>query len=141
MTMSGPVVPTFVDTTPLNAPYWQSLADGRLSYQRCRNCGHAWLPARSQCPSCLQAVWEWTPASGKARLVSWVVYHHAYHESFAARLPYTVAVIELDEGPRMTSNIVSAADPEKLKIDQRLFLKIESEGNGCVPRFTPVNED
>ena len=134
-------MPTFVDINPLNTPYWQSLANGRLSYQRCRSCGHAWLPARSQCPSCLQADWEWTPASGKARLISWVVYHHAYHESFAARLPYTVAVVELDEGPRMTSNVVGVGDPERLKTDQRLCLKIESEGSTCVPRFTPVDEE
>jgi uncharacterized OB-fold protein len=139
--MSGPAVSTLVDINPLNAPYWQSLANGRLSYQRCRSCGHSWLPARPQCPSCLHADWEWTPASGKARLISWVVYHHAYHESFAARLPYTVTVVELDEGPRMTSNIVGVDDPEKLKIDQRLCLKIESEGNACVPRFTPAGEE
>jgi len=128
----------FVEITPLNEPYWKSLAEGRLVYQRCRACRHAWLPARSHCPQCLSDDREWAPASGKARLVSWIVYHHAYHESVADRLPYTVAVVELDEGPRLTSNVVDAGDPEQLTIDQQLMLKIEREGDLFLPRFVPV---
>ena len=83
--------------TELTAPYWDSLQQGQLSFQKCRRCGHAWLPARTECPSCLHDDWHWAPASGRAKVVSWVVFHIAYHKAFESRLPYNVAVIELQE--------------------------------------------
>lgn len=122
----------------LNAPYWDSLTNGKLSFQRCKACGHAWLPARSECPGCLAENWQWEQAAGGAKLISWVVYHVAYHPAFANRLPYNVAVVELDEGPRLISNVVGIDDAEKLKIDQRLQLTIEDESGTAVPRFRPA---
>ncbi|MDY7546878.1 OB-fold domain-containing protein [Glaciimonas sp. CA11.2] len=122
----------------LNAPYWDSLARGTLSFQRCGCCGKAWLPARSECPGCLATDWRWEPASGSARLISWVVYHVAYHPAFENRLPYNVAVVELDEGPRLISNVVGIEDAENLKIDQPLRLVIEEENGIAVARFTPA---
>ena len=122
----------------LNTPYWDSLAEGALSFQRCDACGHAWLPARSECPSCLADHWHWEKAGGGAKLISWVVYYTAFHPAFANRLPYNVAVVELDEGPRLISNVTGVADTKTLKIDQRLRLVIENEGETAVPRFAPV---
>ena len=121
----------------LNAPYWDALAQGSLAFQRCTQCGHAWLPPRSECPACLADNYHWEKAGGDARLVSWVTYHIAYHPAFKDRLPYTVAVVELDEGPRLISNVVGIDDAPALTIDQRLRLVIEREGGTAVPRFTP----
>jgi len=123
------------ERTPLNAPYWDGLAQGRLQFQRCARCGHAWLPPRAECPTCLHDSWSWQAAHGGGRLVSWVVYHIAYHDAFADRLPYNVAVVELDEGPRLITNI---ADPEHaggLKADRRVTLSIEEEHGVSLARF------
>ena len=125
-------------TDELTRPFWDTLkASGTLTFQRCKACGNAWLPARSECPNCLAADWEREAARGGATLVSWVVYHMAYHPAFEKRLPYTVAVVALDEGPRMMSNIVGA-DPATLRIDQRLRLVVQDEDGTPVPRFTPA---
>lgn len=94
------------EVTSLTEPYWTGLAEGRLLYQRCLLCGHSWLPAREECPHCLAADPEWVQAAGTGRLISWVVYHHAAHSYFAGQLPYTVAVIELSEGPRLISRLI-----------------------------------
>jgi uncharacterized OB-fold protein len=118
----------------LSAPYWQALEEGRLVYQHCSACGNAWLPARTECPKCLAPNPQWRQASGKARLVSWVVYHHGYHEYYATKLPYNVAVVELAEGPRLISNVV---DTDKLKIDMPLALVIQREAGIALPRFAP----
>lgn len=123
--------------TELSRPFWESLGQGALTFQRCKACGHAWLPARSECPQCLADDWQREPSKGGATLVSWVVYHLAYDPAFKHRLPYTVAVVRLDEGPRMISNIVGASAAQ-LRIDQRLRLAIEDEGGLAVPRFAPA---
>jgi uncharacterized OB-fold protein len=93
------------------------------------------LPAREACPRCLGRSLTWQQASGKARLISWIVYHQAFHPSFAQRLPYTVAIVELEEGARMVSNIVGTEDPESLRIDMPLTAIIEQQGDVRVPRF------
>ncbi|HEX9275377.1 MAG TPA: OB-fold domain-containing protein [Casimicrobiaceae bacterium] len=117
-------------------PYWRALDEGRLAFQRCNACGNAWLPPRSECPRCLAADWQWVSASGVAKLVSWVVYHHGYHDYYAARLPYNVAVVELAEGPRLISNVVDASQP--LSIDMPLRLVIQREAGVALARFEPA---
>lgn len=102
---------------------------------RCKICSHAFLPAREDCPSCLSADPEWQTSSGRAKLVSWVVYHRAFHPAFADRIPYTAAIIELEEGPRLISNIIGVEDPEKLTIDEPLLVEIENDDGVYVPRF------
>jgi uncharacterized OB-fold protein len=124
------------ERTELNAPYWDSLAQGHLTFQRCRHCRHAWLPARAECPECLRADWAWEEASGRAKLVSWVVYHVAFHEWFRPKLPYNVATVELEEGPRLLGNIVG--DTTNLRIDMPLSLAIETEEGIALARFRPA---
>jgi uncharacterized protein len=120
------------EPTDLSRPFWGALRDGHLVFQRCAN-GHAFLPARRHCPACLQPDPQWERASGKGRLVSWVVYHTAYHPAFESRLPYNVALVELAEGPRLLTNIV---DPnEALVADAPVELKIEWEGDAALARF------
>ena len=121
----------------IDQPHHDGLAAGKLMFQRCSHCGNAWLPTRSECPKCLSPDYSWVAASGDAKLVSWVVYHRAFNEAFKNRVPYTVAVVQLKEGPRMISNIVGA-DPSSLKIEQALKLQIDREGDVSIPRFKPV---
>lgn len=86
--------------------YRAALDEGRMTFQRCAECGHAWLPAREECPKCWSPKWRREEASGEAKVVSWVVYHTAFDKRFAERLPYNVALVELAEGPRMITNLV-----------------------------------
>lgn len=110
------------EISALNAPYWDGLASGELRFQRCGDCSNAWLPPREQCPSCLSSNWAWTVASGRGRLVSWVVYRQSMHPAFADEIPYNVAIVELAEGPRMITNII--ADEEELDIELPVELRI-----------------
>lgn len=136
--MSDPAEQEFPapDMTGAGAHYWNELKAGRLVCQRCKACHHAWLPPRAECPKCLAASWSWENASGKAKLVSWVVYHHAYHPWFASKLPYNVSVVELAEGPRMVSNVIETG--AKLRIGMPLQLNIEREASVALARFSPV---
>jgi len=127
------------ELTDTNKPFWEGLKKGVLSYQHCKVCNHSWLPARSECPNCLEVDWKWTPATGRARLISWVVYHVAYHPAVAKKLPYNVAVVELDEGARLITNITGVQDMESLRIEQALVLSIEEEDGWSLPRFKVVS--
>ncbi|MCC6247980.1 MAG: OB-fold domain-containing protein [Rubrivivax sp.] len=122
----------------LTRPYWDALREGRLVFQRC-GCGHAWLPARHECPACLASApgnARWEPASGRGTLVSWVVYHTAYHPAFESRLPYNVALVQLEEGPRLLTNIVDGhAALTSEAADRPVELEVQWEGDLALARF------
>lgn len=99
--MSGDLQELVGELAPVEREAWNALQDGRIAFQRCRSHGHPWLPARPQCPRCLSPEWEWEEAAGGAALISWVVYHRAFHPALADFVPYAVAAVELSEGPRM----------------------------------------
>jgi uncharacterized OB-fold protein len=84
MTDGAPQLP-LPERTALSAPYWDALDAGRHTFQRCLACANAWLPPRRECPRCLSDSTEWETASGEARLISWVVYHTAFHPAFKDR--------------------------------------------------------
>ena len=101
----------------IDAAYWAALAEGRLTLQRCA-CGLCWMPPRAACPTCLGSHWTWETAHGGGHLKSWVIYHVAFHDAFRDRLPYNVALVELDEGVRLITNIV--ADNALLRAEARV---------------------
>jgi len=120
----------------LEQPALDALAQGRLLYPKCR-CGHAWLPVSPECPNCLYGDrWTWTQAGGTGTVESWVVYHVAYHPSVKDKLPYNVAIVSLDEGPRLGTNIL--APLKDIRIGLRVVLKVEFEGDAPVARFAPM---
>lgn len=115
--------------------YWAALDQGALTFQRCRACGAAQLPAREECTTCLSPELGWERAGGGAKLISWVVYHRAYHDAFKDDVPYNVAVVELDEGPRLISNIL--AETAALRIDMPLDLELGEKFGQTIPQFRP----
>ena len=124
-----------LDVDTINEAYGAALAEGRLVMQVCE-CGHRWMPPRAACSSCLGSRWTWATVQGGGRLKSWVVYHVAFHESFRERLPYNVALVELDEGPRLITNIV--ADNALLSAEAKVRFVAAREGDRVLARFELV---
>lgn len=122
------------DITEVNAPFWDGLKSGELRMQVCEN-QHRWLPARDICPHCLSSSVSFVAASGRAKVISWVIYHTAFHDAFKDRVPYNVSLIELEEGPRLISNVL--ADPSALTAEMPVSLVIQQEGDLSVARFQP----
>lgn len=125
------------DITDTNRPFWDGLRDGQLRYQECDH-GHRWLPARDFCPTCLSSDIRFVAASGRAKVLSWVIYRTAFHDAFKDRLPYNVSLIELEEGPRLMSNVL--CEPDALCGDLAVELAIEQEDALSVARFRPVDQ-
>ena len=119
-------------------PYWDGLRQNKLMIPHCQECGRHWFPPSLLCPSCNSATWSWKQASGRGRIFSYVVYHRVYHTAFADDVPYAVAVIELEEGPRMYSNVVGIP-PDKLACDMRVEVVYEPiTDTVTLPKFRPV---
>ena len=91
--------------TPLTAPYWAAARRGVILLQRCADCGAVLHPPAPVCPDGAAHELRWFEASGLGRLASCTVVTHAAHPVVQGRLPYVIALVELDEGPRVICNL------------------------------------
>lgn len=90
----------------LNQPYWDGLKARKLVMPQCDACGKIWYPPAPFCPECWSRDFSWQELSGRGKVNSWVVFHQAYFSSFKDDIPYNVAEVELEEGPRLLTNLV-----------------------------------
>jgi uncharacterized OB-fold protein len=106
--------------------------------QHCGPCAAAYFPPSPYCPRCLSDEVEWKAASGRGRLHTYLIAHRPA-PGFEAEVPYAIAIVELDEGPRMMSNIVGIPNtPEHLVLDMELRVTFEPRGDDMkVPVFGP----
>ncbi|MGA9005898.1 MAG: Zn-ribbon domain-containing OB-fold protein [Xanthobacteraceae bacterium] len=125
-------------TSPEAAPYWQAAARHRLELPRCDRCGQFWFPPSCLCPHCLSDTFHWQQVSGRGRVHSFVVVHRVYDPAFAHDVPYVVAVIALEEGPRMLSNIVDVA-PDEVRCGMPVAVRFDDlSADLAVPKFAPA---
>jgi len=101
------------------APYWEYCHKHELRMQRCTRCGYIRFPPGFVCPECHSLQAEWTRLSGMGKVYSFAVFRTAFHPSYQNDIPYAVAIIQLDEGPRMESNI-TGCKMEDIQIDMRV---------------------
>jgi hypothetical protein len=99
MTAYGKPLPSVDD--PLTAAFWSASREERLVAQRCGKCGYLRWPPGPICNECLEPGGAWTDVSPTGVLYSYAEYHRALDPAFADDVPYTVGLIELDDGPRM----------------------------------------
>ena len=122
--------------TPETREFWDGARAGELRLQRCRACRRAYFPPRPFCPRCASRDVETFRASGRATLYSYVI-HHRPAPGFTP--PYAIAVVALEEGPRMMTNLIDVAQtPEALVLDMPLevaFEKLDDEIS--LPVFRP----
>jgi uncharacterized OB-fold protein len=122
--------------TPETQPYWDGAASGVLRIQRCCSCSQAYFYPRPVCPQCGSTAVEWFTATGTATLYSYII-----NERPAPGYdpPFVVAIVQLEEGPRMLTNIVDVEPtPENLVLDMPLTVKFEQRGDMALPVFAPA---
>ena len=124
--------------TPETQPYWDGARAGELRIQRCTACREHYFYPRPFCPRCGSSAVEWVTASGRAKLHSYVISHRPA-PGFEDEAPYAIAVVALEEGPRMMSNIVGIeSTPENLVLDMDLEVAFQERGDQRVPVFRPA---
>ena len=128
-------LPRVNDTT---RPYWDGARAGRLLLQRCLSCATLIHYPRAWCPRCWKTDLEWVESRGRGRVVTFTVVHQAPFESYAAEVPYVLAVVRLEEGPQMMTNVVGIS-PAQVRIDLAVEVVFEErEGGFRVPLFRPI---
>ena len=122
---------------PWAQPFWDAARQQRLLLQHCQDCDRAIHYPRVECPHCASRRLDWRAASGRGRIYSFTVVHSNAPSAFAADLPYVVAVIRLDEGVQMLSNIVQC-DPHQLECEQPVEVVFEARNESfTLPQFRP----
>lgn len=128
---------TLPKPTPETKHFWDGTLAGELRLQRCDACRHVYFPPRPFCPKCASRKVSVFKASGRATLYSYVI-NHRPAPGFTA--PYSIAVVELAEGPRMMTNIVGCPQtPEALQLDMPLEVTFEKQTDEiALPLFKPA---
>jgi uncharacterized OB-fold protein len=121
---------------PESIPYWEAAKLHRLELPRCNACQKFWFPPSQSCPHCLAADFAFAPVSGRGKVFSFVTYHRVYHPAFEQEVPYVVALVELEEGPRLLTNIIGVA-ADKVVCEMPVKVVFDDIGDGLsVPKFT-----
>ncbi len=126
------------DTRNAGAPYWQAASRGELLLPWCKACAKpVWYP-RWHCPVCGGDELEWKRASGKGRIYTYTVVRQSADPFFKTRVPFVVAMIELDEGARLLANVIDCA-PESVSIGMAVSVVFEPLGEQLsIPVFRPT---
>ena len=118
-------------------PFWDAVQQRKLLMPKCASCGTVTFPPTVACPQCSGNDFTWTEMSGRGSVYSFTVYHRLYHPAFKEKLPYVVAVIALDEGPRIISNVVGIpADEVRCELPVQVTYEEVRDGY-LIPKFVP----
>jgi uncharacterized protein len=119
------------------APYQEAALEGRLVVQRCDACGHHQLYGRALCSVCGSDV-SWVPASGRGTVASWTIIRQNHSRPWREMLPYVVALVDLDEGARVMTNIVGC-EPEEVSIGMKVVVRFENvSDDAAIALFEPA---
>lgn len=122
-------------------PYWDATASGRLLIKHCDACGRDFFYPRSHCPTCWSTDTSWKQASGRGRVYTFTIVRQNDLPPFKQRLPYVTAIVELEEGVRLTTNIEGCA-PEDVRCDMPVQVAFREEqrddGSVFLPIFHPA---
>ncbi len=139
-------VPTRPRPDPMTTagPFFEGLKEGKLLVQRCSSCGQYTFYAHFVCPHCLEDSLEWVEAKGTGTVYTYTVVWQHNNPFFANKVPYVYAVVELDEGPRLVSNIEGVdaeewADDVSPKCGTRVRYEVEKiDDEMSIPLFRPI---
>lgn len=116
-------------------PFFEGAMEGRLMLMRCSDCGTWRLPSRQHCDACLSEAYTWEQASGRGTVRTFGIMHQRYHPGFET--PYNVTIVELEEGPRLPTNIVGAKN-EAIRVGMPVVVEFERHDDVALPKFRPA---
>ena len=125
---------------PVTQPFWDSTKAHAMKVQRCNDTGKYFFYPRGLSPFTLSDNTSWEPVSGKGTLHAFTIVQNQRQPGFAEEVPYVVAMVELDEGVRMMTNLIGVEpDPEQIKIGMTVEVVYEDVTDEItLPKFKPA---
>ncbi len=124
---------------PESIPYWKAAHEHRLSLPKCDACEQFWFPPSNACRHCLSPNFHFEDVSGRGKVYSFVTYHRVYRPAFAADVPYVVALVELEEGPRLLTNILGISH-EDVRCEMPVEVVFDDvDADTSIPKFKPAS--
>jgi uncharacterized OB-fold protein len=121
-----------------NRPYWDGAREGELRLQRCTSCGQLRYPISTVCSNCLSTELEWETVSGRGEVYTFGVFRHRYNDAWGDRTPYAVAIVQLQEGPFVISDLVDV-DVDEVRVGMPVQVQFDAATpDVTVPRFGPA---
>jgi len=121
-----------------NRAFWAAARQAQLTAPECGDCGKLFFPPGACCPHCMSQKLGWKTLSGRGQVESWTVFHQLYYKGFAGELPYNVAVIRLEEGISMMSNVVEMAKNQLHSGMQVQVVFEKATDEIAIPKFRAV---
>ena len=129
------------EVTPVNQPFWDGAKAGKLMMQKCANCSTWVFPPRPVCGDCASEKLDWVEVSGKGKIFCFTIIREVVGTAlrgFGPDIPYVTAWVDLDDGPRLCSNVIGCPI-EQVKIDMPVVTVFEDTGDGItLPKFKPA---
>jgi uncharacterized OB-fold protein len=117
-------------------PFWDYCKQHEFRLQKCNSCGKLRFPVSPICPHCLGMEFGWEKLSGKGEVYSFVVVHRRYHPAF--QVPYVVAIVEVEQGLRMITNVVGCK-PDEVKVGMKVQVTFDDVSpEFSLPKFKPA---
>ena len=125
--------------SPETARYWQGCRAHELWLPYCLSCDRFHFYPRAFCPYCFSWEIEWRQVSGRGKLYSFAIQHRVWHPAWRGEVPYVTALVELDEGPRLYTNLVEVEpDPAHIHCDMPVEVVFEDMSDEIsLPKFRP----
>ena len=125
---------------PLTKTYWDSVKAHAMQVQKCADCSQFVFYPRSVCPHCGSRSLNWTAVSGRGKVYGFTISHQKGMPNFGNDVPYTIAVVELEEGCRMMTNLVGIdPDPAKIKVGMDVVVQYDDVTDAMtLPKFKPM---
>ena len=135
MTQDRTVPKPLPEADDSSRPFFEGAMEGHLVLMKCSSCGAFRLPSRHHCDDCLSPDFAWVAASGRGTVRTFGVMHQKYHPGF--ELPYNVTVVELEEGPRLPTNLVGIANSD-IRVGMKVTVDWERHEDVALPKFRPA---
>jgi hypothetical protein len=137
---SAPYAKPLPQPDPITQPFWESVKAHAMRVQRCTACGRFVFFPRALCPNCFSDQLEWTPVSGHGVVHAFTIPHRHPSPAFQPDLPYVVAIVELEEGVRLMTNLVGVpTDPAQIAVGMPVEVTYDDVTDEVtLPKFRPV---
>ncbi|MGI9295510.1 MAG: Zn-ribbon domain-containing OB-fold protein [Pseudomonadales bacterium] len=127
--------------SPASVPFWEGCRAGELRLQKCNRCAHLQFYPRTVCSRCLSDTLTWTVASGVGVVASYTIIRQSVSKAYADKVPYTVALVDLAEGPRMMS-LIDGLEPNQIRVGDAVHVTFKQWTDDTVlPTFSLLTGD